>query len=156
MDIKEQPSERSTGSRNPRISTRKPSPSREPETTALVATHHVAVPVRSWSEPRRTNRLEPAKARGDDGRVKLRGVQDTSDRARYLKNVDPYGNKNWEARENYKRMRSSQHAATASKAWKALHKWQASEKSLDVWYSKAVRNPPKQMCPTSPSNYWTN
>merc|ERR1712190_404565 len=80
-------------------------------------TLQIAVPARSWSEPRLTNRLEPAKVRGDDGRVKLRGVQEKSDRTRYLKDVDPYSNKNWETRHKYKTMRSSQHAATASKAW---------------------------------------
>merc|ERR1712190_245446 len=126
MDIKEQPPERSTGSRSPSVprsktdnatNFRKPSPSQEPQVTASAATLQITVPARSWSEPRLTNRLEPAKVRGDDGRVKLRGVQEKSDRTRYLKDVDPYSNKNWETRHKYKTMRSSQHAATASKAW---------------------------------------
>merc|ERR1712060_1034001 len=157
MEIKEQPRQKSSASKTGSAShTRQPSPSHEVQTVSPAATFNVQVPSRSWSEPRMTTRVEPAKVRGDDGRVKLRGIQETSDRSRYLKNVDPYSNKNWEAREKYKKMRSTQHAATASNAWAALHKWQASEKSLDDWYSKASRNPPKSMCPTSPSNYWTN
>mmetsp|Transcript_13753 Transcript_13753/g.34884 ORF Transcript_13753/g.34884 Transcript_13753/m.34884 type:complete len:160 (+) Transcript_13753:1-480(+) len=91
-------------------------------------------PARSNYESARRPRHEPAKVVGSDGKVRLRGVQSTSDIARYTKDIDPYSRKAWEIREAFKTMRSGQHASTATNTWSALHKWCASEKPIDQWY----------------------
>merc|ERR1712129_241682 len=83
---------------------------------------------------------EPAKVLGSDGRVRLRGVQSSSDINRHLKDVDPHSRKAWEIRQAHKRTQTLQHTANAASVWHALHDWQKSEKPLNSWYSATRRD----------------
>eukprot|EP00931_Biecheleriopsis_adriatica_P123480 TRINITY_DN98520_c0_g1_i1.p1 TRINITY_DN98520_c0_g1~~TRINITY_DN98520_c0_g1_i1.p1 ORF type:complete len:286 (+),score=54.39 TRINITY_DN98520_c0_g1_i1:94-858(+) len=87
------------------------------------------------SRPR--GRVEPAKVRGPDGKIRLRGVKSTSDIARYCKDVDPYSKKNWAVREAFKNMRSGEHERASMATWGALRSWYTTDKTLDEWYSSA-------------------
>jgi len=83
----------------------------------------------------RKPRYEPAKFVGSDGQLRLHGVKSTSDVVRYSKNRDPHSKNYWQVRESVKAMRAEQHRATSENTWRALHKWQASEKTIDRFYA---------------------
>lgn len=84
-------------------------------------------PAKNHYEPRH----EPAKVRGGQGRLGLRGVQSESDIRQFSRAVDPYSRRSFEVRQEFKRRHQQQLGASAASTWRALYQWHASERPLD-------------------------